>query len=247
MKTILGMGKNRTGAGTSPIDSKDVAESATEGAPFADGDGAEIAGMRADYVRIAEPIGSVPPPTTLKGAVKTAGQAITGKNPTVLIDLLSERLAFERTGTRLYEAIIAKIEASEDRGDVDLAQVRRFHDEEHEHVALVTAAIERLGGDPTVQTPMADLDGVAAMGILQIITDPRTSVLQSLHALHIAELADNDGWVMLIDLAERMGHEEMARSFDRALADEREHLAHVRRWCARALADEAGVESAPAP
>ncbi|SFN23809.1 KGG domain-containing protein, partial [Nitrosomonas communis] len=45
-----------------------------------------------------------------------------------------------------------------------------------------------------------------------------------------AELADNDGWRMLIMLAEKMGMEDMARDFQQALREEDEHLAHIRQW-----------------
>jgi hypothetical protein len=48
----------------------------------------------------------VPPPTSMKGMAKSALQALKGEKATVLIDKLAERLAFERTGTRLYETLI---------------------------------------------------------------------------------------------------------------------------------------------
>lgn len=239
MKTVMGMGMNRTGIGTSPVDARASVAGAVEGVPVANVDGAELAALRGDYVRESEPIGTVPPPTSIKGALKSAGEMITGKQPTVLIDKLSERLAFERTGTRMYEGLIAKLEASGEADQTLLEDVRRFHDEERAHMALVARAIEHLGADPTVETPSADVDGVASMGLLQVITDPRTSVLHSLHAIHIAELADNDGWVLLVDLADRMGQSEMAEAFRGALAQEVEHLAAVRHWTTTAVLDAA--------
>ena len=74
---------------------------------------------------------------------------------------------------------------------------------------MVEAAIRSIGADPTVQTPSADVDGVASMGLIQVLTDPRTSVAQCLEAILIAELADNDGWQMLILFAEKMGMDDM--------------------------------------
>jgi len=244
MTNIMGMGKNRTGVGTSPIDAKALVESAEDGVPYAPGDGAALAEVRGSYVREGEPIGTVPPPTTVKGAISSAGQMLTGKQPVVLLDKLGQRLAFERTGTRLYEALLAKMEAAELPPGVALNLVRRFHDEERAHFELVTRAIEKLGGDPTAVTPSANLDGVASMGLLQVISDPRTTVLQSLHALHIAELADNDGWVMLVELARSMGQDDMVAEFSRALAEEDEHLETVRNWMKTATSIEAGVGTA---
>ena len=250
MKTIMGMGKNKTGIGTSPKDAKASVESAVEGVPVADWDGSGIAAIRGDYVRAAEPVGSVPPPTTVKGAAKSAGQMLAGRKPVVLLDKLSERLAFERTGTRLYEALLAKIDAAGPPPGVSVDDLRRFHDEEHAHMEIVARAIERLGGDPTVQSPSADVDGVLSMGLLQVITDPRTSVLHSLHAIHVAELADNDGWELLIELAEGMGQDESVREFKVALREEQEHLASLRRWMSDGVSAEAGtadVAEAAAP
>lgn len=68
------------------------------------------------------------------------------------------------------------------------------------------------------------------MGLLQVVTDPRTSVSQPLHAIHLAELADNDGWSMLIDFATQMGQDEMADEFSAALRHEQEHLVLVRSY-----------------
>jgi hypothetical protein len=45
-----------------------------------------------------------------------------------------------------------------------------------------------------------------------------------------AELADNEGWRMLIMLAEKMGMEDMARDFQQALREEDEHLVYIRQW-----------------
>ncbi len=71
---------------------------------------------------------------------------------------------------------------------------------------------------------------VASLGLLQVLTDPRTNVAQCLQAILTAELTDNDGWQMLINLAEELGHDDMATEFRTALANEEKHLAVVRGW-----------------
>ncbi len=80
------------------------------------------------------------------------------------------------------------------------------------------------------------------MGLLQVVADPRTSLLHSLHALHIAELADNDGWILLIQLAGSMGQDDMVRAFRSALDEEAEHLESVRRWMTNGVLAEAQRE-----
>jgi hypothetical protein len=48
----------------------------------------------------------------VKDVVKTGMTAMKGESPTQLIDRLGARLAFERSGVRLYEALLSKLDAS---------------------------------------------------------------------------------------------------------------------------------------
>ena len=188
------------------------------------------AAVRIEYAREAEPIGSVPPPGTLKGVAKMGKELLT-KKPTVFLDKLGERVAFERTGTRLYELLITKLDALGTwDGGPSRERLARFHDDELAHFRLVEAAMRSLGADPPAVTPSADVAGVEAQGVLQVIADPRTTLDQSLHAILVAELADNAAWEMLIDLATATGHDELVQGFRTALDDERVHLAEVRSW-----------------
>ncbi len=100
--------------------------------------------------------------------------------------------------------------------------------------------MRELGADPTAQTPEADVNGVASMGLLQVITDPRTSVAQCIHAIHIAELTDRDGWDLLIKLAREMGQTDMAERFTVALAEEGQHLETMRQLMEQTVLAEAG-------
>jgi hypothetical protein len=61
------------------------------------------------------------------------------------------------------------------------------------HFELVRCTIEMMGCDPTAQTPCADLVGVETLGLVQVLTDPRTTVAQCMNAILTAELADNAG------------------------------------------------------
>lgn len=119
--------------------------------------------------------------------------------------------------------------------------LKEFRDEEARHFALVWDAMKALGADPTAQTPGADVNAVVSIGLMQILTDPRTSVAQSLHAIHIAELADHDGWVLLIKLAEELGRDDMASKFRQALGEEDRHLDTIRELMERTCLNEAGA------
>lgn len=231
MTQTTDMGMNRTGIGMAPRLSEEMVRGAEIGIPTSGGDEHQLNVLRQPYLQDAPPIGTVPPPTTAKGVVQTGKHMLQGHRVPVFLDKLGERLAFERTGTRLYEALIAKFDAvgSWEHGPTR-EELVAFHNEELAHFEMVREAIEYLGGDPTVVTPSADISGVTASGVLQVITDPRTSLGHSLQALLVAELADNDAWHMLIRLAEALGQNDLSRRFHQALADEDRHLQSVRAW-----------------
>jgi rubrerythrin len=191
--------------------------------------------VRQQYIQEADPIGSVPLPATIKGVALTGTKLLTGQHPQLLLDKLAERLAFERGGTRIYDALITKFNAtesaSENGGDVvTLDKLMTIRDEEASHFNLLSETIVKLGGDPTSQTPSADLVGIETMGLVQAVTDPRTSFADSLHAVLIAEMTDVAGWELLISLVESLGETDMVSRFSTALEEENEHLANVKYW-----------------
>jgi hypothetical protein len=244
MEKSTEVGLNRTGVDMSPIDTKEMLALSRATPPSSGGDEMSMAAVRREYNAEAEELGSIPPPGTLKGVASTAVQKLTGKNPEAFIDKLGCRLAFERTGVRLYDALIAKCSTAPGADvQVPLDTLWTFRNQELQHFKLVEAAIRSIGADPTAQTPSADVDGVASMGLIQVLTDPRTSVAQCLEAILIAELADNDAWHMLILLAEKMGMNDMARDFRIALNEEDNHLMHVRQWYKQLVLEDAAVEA----
>ena len=108
--------------------------------------------------------------------------------------------------------------------------MQHIRDEEATHFALLGAAIQSLGGDPTQQTPCADVAGVEGMGLMQVLTDPKTTLAQALHAILVAEMTDNAGWEELITLTEQAGNDDLVKRFAKARDEEQEHLEKVQRW-----------------
>jgi rubrerythrin len=180
------------------------------------GDETDLAKIRTQYAKEAEPLGTSPEP-------QQSGLAA------VLMDKLGERLAFERSGTRLYDALIAKCRADRSAA-LPLKELQHIRDEEATHFALVGAAIASLGGDPTAQTPGADVAGVEGMGLMQVLTDPKTTVAQALHAILVAEMTDNAAWEELIELTEQAGNDDLVARFGKASEEETEHLEKVQGW-----------------
>lgn len=237
-KSATEMGRNKTGVQMSPKDIEKMMKGQPQGGP-GEGDGSAIAAVRTSYITEAEPVGTIPPPGTIKGAAKTTMQKLAGRNPEVLVDKLGERLAFERGGVRLYEALLTKYQATPEKlSGMSTDQLAHFRDEEARHFKLVADALEKLGADPTAQTPGADVSGVLAMGPMQVLDDPRTTIAQSLNALLVAELADHDGWELLIKLADDMGQSDMVTDFQQALREEEQHLTHVRQWLEESVRSE---------
>jgi ferritin-like protein len=236
--------KNRTGIGMSPIDSQQMIDASEHAQPSSPGDASALAAFDSQYIREAEPVGSVPVPGTVKGAAQTMLNKLGGKNPEVLIDKLGERLAFERTGTRLYDYLIAKCEATQADGGISIDTLRHFRKEEALHFKLAANALESLGADPTAQTPGADVIAVASSGVLQVLSDPRTSVPQCLEAMLSAELTDNAGWELLFKLAGEMKLHDLEKEFRQALVEEEDHLKHIRHWHEQSAFQQAGLAAA---
>lgn len=249
MKKPTEFGPNRTGIATSPVDSARLIEGAKDGVTADPTNGPQaLAAERRAYSEAADPLGTVPPPASIKGAAKSVLQALKGKNAAVFVDLLGERLAYERTGTRLYEALLVKHDAADLRpGDPTREQLTKIRDDEARHFATLKAAIEQLGGDPTTVTPSADAAAVSSLGLVQLLTDPRTTFTEALKAILQAELVDRDSWVLLADVAERLGQSDMAEQFRSALADEEEHLLNVRTWVMSSVEGQVGFDVPTAP
>ncbi|RYF74686.1 MAG: ferritin-like domain-containing protein [Comamonadaceae bacterium] len=259
-------GTNRSGAAVSPQGVEAMIDATQRYSPPMPIDTSALEEERAYFTSSAERIGSIPPPATLKGVVTAGLSKLVGDRPELLMDKIGERIAFERTGTRLYDALIVKCRvamaagaelpalgaepalgsdmesvnepARLPSGESALITLERIREDELSHFHLLCDAMRRLGGDPTAQTPCADVVGTASMGLLQVITDPRTTLAQALNTLLTVELTDNAGWELLIGLAESEGQSELAAAFSEALAQEAEHLRIVRQWLTALLAGE---------
>lgn len=235
------MGMNKTGIATAPLMSKEMIESSDQTGLLVDG-AVTAEDIRMPYMERRSKIGSVPPPLSIKGMASTALEALKGQKASVLVDKLAERLAFERSGARLYEALILKCRASEGAENTGARErLEHIRGEELEHFHMLWECIEKLGADPTVQTPSADVAAVISRGIPQVLLDPRTTFGQCLEAIMTAELVDADAWERLTELAEGFKQTEMAEKFRLALEQEKQHQIIIREFLSQEVAGEAGV------
>ncbi len=156
------------------------------------------------------------------------------QNRTNLIDVLTERLTFERTGVRLYDRVLERIRAT---GDPDVAKLHApmtvHRDQEKEHEEWLEAKIRELGGSAHAMTAKANLVKTESRGLEDVIFDDRATLTQMLHALLAAELVDNAGWDLLVALADEANDHDLKKQFKRRLHEEEDHLALVQRAVAR--------------
>ena len=239
------VGANRTGATLAPRQVEQMLEAVSELSPLIPINMLPLVMERQAYINEAESVGSIPQPQN-KRAQQSAVMSL-------FLDKLGERIAFERTGTRLYDALITKylalanVEnaaagqgAEEGSRPYDVATLRQIREQELNHFLLLSKCVQKLGGDPTAQTPCADVTATASIGLMQVVTDPRTTLAQCLNTVLTAELTDNAGWEMLGELATQAGQPEMAEQFTAALETEAEHLITIRNWLQSLLAGAAG-------
>jgi rubrerythrin len=224
--------KNMTGAAVAPERAEAMVAATEEFGPSGDGDARAIAAVRVMYAN--------EDPTPRPDGAEADGSA-------VLLDKLGERLAFERAGVRLYEALVSKHEAyGSFEGGPSREDLEHLLGEEQAHFAMLGEAIAELGGDPTELTRSATVQLAASRGVADVLVDPRVSFVESLEAIAIAELADNECWQTLAELARLGGNEDLGEQCEEAFATEQEHLEKVRSWLAAAQGRPLGREAGEA-
>lgn len=216
-------GDNHTGVMLHPELVNEMLVGTEEFGPTSSGNEDLLAHNRVRVARLAEPMATMPPTREVPA------------EQLPLLDKLGARLQFERMGVRLYQALISKLDAYGTYfGGPSREELVRIRDEEHGHMGLAQRLISGLGGDPTTVTPCANLQAVASRGIGDILVDPRTTVVECLEAILIAELADHESWELLADAAKTANQGDIERQVREAERVEAEHLAKVRGWLAAA-------------
>jgi bacterioferritin (cytochrome b1) len=151
-----------------------------------------------------------------------------------VLDLLTARLEFERTGVKLYDNVISRIRSSAG-GDYErmLDTLEEHRDEEKEHEEWLEQQIRAAGGDAHGATDMSRLEETESQGIAKVILDGDPQLGHALHALLMAELADNAGWDLLVRIAAEAHDAEARRGFRKRLHEEEQHLLFIRRALTR--------------
>jgi rubrerythrin len=150
------------------------------------------------------------------------------KNTMRVIDLLNERLVFERAGVRLYDMLLSRLGGSADPiFEKLIGQVQTHRQEEKEHEEWLEEQIRALGGDAHTPSEHSILVQAESEGIERVMRHDG-SIAHGFHALLTAELADNAGWDMLVQLADELGDRGAKKEFKKRLHEEEKHLLFVR-------------------
>ena len=150
------------------------------------------------------------------------------KNKEKVLDMLCERLCFERSGVKLYDKILERMQESKEPNIRKmLDQMQEHRDQEKEHEEWLEACIRKLGGDDKKLTEKARLVTEESKGIEEVVMkDPQLPHL--FHALLAAELVDNAGWDLLCQIADEADDTPAKKEFKKRLHEEEEHLILMR-------------------
>jgi rubrerythrin len=146
----------------------------------------------------------------------------------LLMDKLSEFLAVERGGVKLYETAIQQVTDAE-----VLNRFREFYQQTRKHVEILSRVIANLGGDPTYMSPGAKIAEDKAQALLSTMTRsdgmaPRQTEMNAIENIVIAETKDHADWELLGHIARRSSDSQLrdvlAPAVDEVAPEEDQHL-----------------------
>jgi rubrerythrin len=154
----------------------------------------------------------------------------------LLMEKLSEFLAVEKGGVKLYEAAIQQV-----RNPDVLNRFREFYQQTRKHVDILTRVISSLGGDPMHMSTGAKVAEEKAQALLKTMTPsdglrPEEVELNAMENIVIAETKDHADWQLLSHIARRSSDAQLRDilkgAVDEVEPEEDQHL----NWTAEQMA-----------
>jgi len=140
-----------------------------------------------------------------------------------LMDFLSEFLAVEKGGTRLYRAAAGRSTDPEIR-DTYLKYLRQTE----RHAELLTDAISRIGGDPKFISKGASVQMKRAKSMLELEVPPELRELADAENILLAETKDHKDWEFLDAIGSKIPDDDardvISEIVDEVEDEEDEHL-----------------------
>jgi len=140
-----------------------------------------------------------------------------------LNEFLSEMLAVEEGGEKLYRKALDELQHEELRDKLE-----EFHEETQHHIELVQEMMEAAGIDAGHVSPGAEAAEHKAEGLLSTEVEEELRDLNNIENLVLAETKDQWDWEMLSSIAGRIRERELKDAVRSAVSEvfkqEREHL-----------------------
>ena len=140
-------------------------------------------------------------------------------SPEMLMEKLTEFLAVEKGGVKLYETALQIVR------DPELQDtVRRFHEQTKKHVTILTRVIRDFGGDPETMTPAAKVATEKGEALLKTMSNPdrlsgKAVEINAIENIVLAETKDHADWELLGKIARR-SKDEIIRDILKPAVDE---------------------------
>jgi len=137
-------------------------------------------------------------------------------SPEWLRNFLSEMLAVEKGGVKLYERALSDLEHSELE-----EKLSEFLRQTNRHVELCTSMLEAAGADADYQSPGAQAADHKANGLISTEVPPEMQDLNNIENLVLAETKDHWNWEMLASIAPKIEGAELKRAAMKAISEVR--------------------------
>lgn len=153
-------------------------------------------------------------------------------NERTLMEVLSEFLAIEMGGQKLYEKALGLVSDSEVR-----TKFREFHRQTIKHQKVLTDVIHRLGGNTRAQSPTAKVATEKAQALLRSMDRNGLSKdqaeLNAIENIVLAETKDHADWELIGKIARQATEDRLREILGAAAAEveqeEDEHLNWTRK------------------
>jgi rubrerythrin len=155
----------------------------------------------------------------------------------MLTDKLSEFLAVERGGLKLYEEALRIVTDSEVSKKFEL-----FREQTRKHESILLRVMEQLGMDPDYVSPAAKVAQQKASGLLSTMTSPdglpsKAAEINAIENIVLAETKDHADWEMLGKIARQSDDSQLRDVLKPAVSEvepeEDEHLHWTQEQMAR--------------
>jgi len=168
--------------------------------------------------------------THRNGARQTASKAgPRGKQSRVssewLKDFLSEMLAVEMGGVKLYEKALNELEHAELE-----EKLTQFLRQTERHVELCTEMLEAAGSDASYKSPGAEAAEQKADGLLSVEVPAELTDLNNIENLVLAETKDHWDWEMLAAIAPKIDDRELKNIASKAVREVRKQEQSHLNW-----------------